>query len=74
MEGYTLNRAFQSTRQPGSSIKPLVVYTPWFEKRNAATDSVLDKKTEDGPDNSGDVYSGWITVRYAVDVKKYSGF
>ena len=25
---YTLNRAFQSYRQPGSSIKPLVVYTP----------------------------------------------
>lgn len=25
---YTLNRAFQSYRQPGSTIKPLVVYTP----------------------------------------------
>ena len=25
---YSLNRAFQSYRQPGSSIKPLVVYTP----------------------------------------------
>lgn len=28
--GYTLNRAFQSPRQPGSSIKPLNVYTPVF--------------------------------------------
>ena len=28
----SLNRAFQSHRQPGSSIKPLVVYTPAFEK------------------------------------------
>lgn len=25
---HTLNRAFQSHRQPGSSIKPLIVYTP----------------------------------------------
>lgn len=28
---YTLNRAFQSPRQPGSSIKPLIVYTPALE-------------------------------------------
>lgn len=27
-QNYTLNRAYQSPRQPGSSIKPLVVYTP----------------------------------------------
>ncbi len=31
VKGYTLNRAFQSPRQPGSSIKPLNVYTPAFE-------------------------------------------
>ena len=29
---YSLNRAFQSFRQPGSSIKPLVVYTPALER------------------------------------------
>ena len=29
---YSLNRAFQSYRQPGSSIKPLIVYTPGLEK------------------------------------------
>ncbi len=28
---YTLNRAYQSYRQPGSSIKPVVVYTPGLE-------------------------------------------
>lgn len=27
-ESYSFNRAFQSYRQPGSTIKPLVVYTP----------------------------------------------
>ena len=29
---YTLNRAYQSYRQPGSTIKPLIVYTPAFMK------------------------------------------
>lgn len=29
---YSLNRAFQSPRQPGSTIKPLVIYTPALEK------------------------------------------
>ncbi len=29
---YTLNRAYQSFRQPGSSIKPLIVYAPALEK------------------------------------------
>ena len=29
---YSLNRAFQSYRQPGSTFKPLVVYTPAFEE------------------------------------------
>lgn len=28
---YTLNRAYQSYRQPGSSIKPLIVYAPALE-------------------------------------------
>lgn len=28
---YSLNRAYQSFRQPGSSIKPLIVYTPGME-------------------------------------------
>ena len=30
--GFGLNRAYQSFRQPGSSIKPLVVYTPALEE------------------------------------------
>lgn len=30
-ESRSLNRAYQSTRQPGSSIKPLAVYTPGVE-------------------------------------------
>ncbi len=65
--GYTLNRAYQSFRQPGSSIKPLIVYTPWFERGLSPDDILNDVKAEDGPHNAGDTYSGEITVRFAVE-------
>lgn len=64
--GYTLNRAYQSFRQPGSSIKPLIVYTPWFERGLTPDTMVLDEKLEDGPVNAGG-YLGEITVRTAVE-------
>lgn len=64
--GYTLNRAYQSFRQPGSSIKPLIVYTPWFERGLTPETIVMDEKTEDGPANAGS-YLGEITVRTAVE-------
>lgn len=38
--GYTLNRAYQSFRQPGSAIKPLTVYTPSFEQ-NYTPDTIV---------------------------------
>lgn len=40
-DNYTLNRAYQSYRQPGSSIKPLLVYTPQLE-RGYTPDTVVD--------------------------------
>lgn len=67
--GYTLNRAFQSFRQPGSSIKPLVIYTPWFERGLVPDSLVLDEKFEGGPVNAG-AYHGEITVRRAVEQSK----
>ena len=69
-DGYTLNRAYQSPRQPGSSIKPLVVYTPAFERGLYPDSKVMDEKFEGGPKNSGGVYSGEIDIRYAVSVSK----
>ncbi|MFE8702394.1 transglycosylase domain-containing protein [Cytobacillus sp. FJAT-54145] len=33
---YDFNRAFQGYRQPGSSIKPLLVYAPYIERTNAS--------------------------------------
>lgn len=67
-EGYTLNRAFQIARQPGSTIKPLVVYTPAIEQGYTANSSVPDVPYAEGkgPKNSGNSYSGWTTLRSAV--------
>lgn len=67
--GYTLNRAYQSFRQPGSSVKPLIIYTPWFERGLTPDTMVLDAKFDGGPKNSGS-YLGEITVRTAVEQSK----
>lgn len=68
--GYTLNRAYQSYRQPGSSIKPLIVYTPTFENGASPEDIVVDKKFKGGPSNSNGRYAGKITIRSAVEQSK----
>jgi len=39
---YTLNRAFQSFRQPGSAIKPILVYAPALEKGYTSNSVVYD--------------------------------
>lgn len=69
-DGYTLNRAYQSYRQPGSSIKPLIVYTPAFEKGYTPDTIVNDAPFEGGPKNANLKYSGRITVRSAVESSK----
>jgi len=67
--GYTFNRAYQSFRQPGSSIQPLIVYPPWFERGLVPESLVLDGKFENGPDNAGG-YAGIMDVRSAVAYSK----
>lgn len=66
LAGYTLNRAYQSYRQPGSSIKPLIVYMPYLQKENTPDTIVNDIPIEDGPKNADGTYSGTITLRTAV--------
>ena len=66
----TLNRAYQSNRQPGSTLKPLAVYTPSFESGVKPSTLVEDEPMEGGPHNSGDSYDGKITVRKAVEKSK----
>lgn len=73
-DGYTLNRAYQSFRQPGSSFKPIAVYTPALERGYTPDTTVLDEnlnaKDPDAPKNSNGVYSGNISLRYAVEQSK----
>lgn len=66
-QGYTLNRAYQSYRQPGSAIKPLLVFTPILERGMNPYSTVDDSKLEDGAvSNAGGKYLGRITLRKAV--------
>lgn len=69
-EGYTFNRAYQSYRQPGSAIKPLLVYTPMLERGYTPNTVVVDEPIEDGPSNADGVYEGEITLRHAVKRSK----
>ena len=71
-ESRGLNRATQSKRQPGSSVKPISVYAPSLEagKITAATiitDSPLT--VEDwSPKNSYSGFKGDISVRKAIEI------
>lgn len=69
-EGYTLNRAYQSYRQPGSAIKPLNVYTPYLQLGATPDSVVTDEAISNGPVNADGSYSGEITLRDAVRVSK----
>lgn len=63
----TLNRGYQSFRQPGSSIKPLIVYTPLFERAYTPDTVVVDEPIEGGPKNATGRFEGRVTVRHAVE-------
>lgn len=65
-KGYTLNRAYQSYRQPGSSIKPLIVYTPALENGFTPNTIVNDHKFKGGPSNAGGGYHGKLPLSEAV--------
>lgn len=70
LKGSTLNRAFQSFRQPGSTIKPLIVYTPAFEQGYTPESMVKDEKIEGGPVNADGVFSGDMTILDALAKSK----
>lgn len=52
---YTLNRAFQSFRQPGSTIKPLIVYAPALENGYTSQSMVKNIRVEDAKKKDADV-------------------
>lgn len=61
------NRAFLSSRQSGSAIKPLIDYGPAFDTGKYFPSLVVeDAKIENGPKNSGGGYKGNVTIRYAI--------
>lgn len=65
-----LNRASDSERQPGSLIKPILVYAPALELGGyTAADVLNDEPTDFGgysPRNSDEKYYGYVTLRTAV--------
>lgn len=62
----TYNRAFLSYRQPGSIIKPLLVYTQLFERSHTKDSTVTDEPLKNGPRNVTNSYVGKTTVEQAV--------
>ena len=70
---YTLNRAFQSPRQPGSAIKPLIVFAPQLERGYAP--NTLIKNIDVSAAKEKDVIVSelngeMMTVRRAVEWSK----
>lgn len=64
------NRAIQSKRQPGSAIKPIVVYAPAIENFGYTPVTFIeDSPITIGnytPSNYGGKFRGWVTLREAV--------
>lgn len=65
-----LNRAAGMQRQPGSAIKPVMVFAPALENGGyTTTTQLLDEPTSFGnysPSNYGNKYNGLVTLREAV--------
>ncbi|WNF38628.1 PBP1A family penicillin-binding protein [Bacillaceae bacterium IKA-2] len=63
------NRATQSKRQPGSSIKPLAVYAPALENGYDPDSMLVDEKTDFNgytPTNYNDSYQGRVSLYDAL--------
>lgn len=69
-----LNRATQSRRQPGSTIKPISDVIPGLEEKIITAATIYNDVVTDfyvpgwTPKNQGYKYSGLITVRHAVEI------
>lgn len=62
----TFNRGFLAHRQPGSAIKPILVYTQALETKYLASSTVVDKEIKNGPRNVTGRHVGNTTVEKAV--------
>lgn len=72
---YDFNRAFQAYRQPGSAIKPLLVYAPYINRTNAALSKKVnaDNFCKNGycPKNYGGGTYGMVTLEQAL-IRSYN--
>lgn len=67
-KGNVFNRAFQGIRQPGSTIKPIVAYTPAFERGYTPESRMADAPVQRGPKNYYGGYKGVVSLRYATEI------
>ena len=71
-EGMRLFNRATSKRQPGSTIKPILVFAPAFENHSVTTLTLLDDYRKDfsgyKPTNYKDIYYGKVTVRKALSL------
>lgn len=69
-ESSGLNRAIDMQRQPGSAIKPILVYAPAIQSGGYTPSTLIDDvETEFGnysPKNYSDKYNGVVTMRQAI--------
>lgn len=67
-KGNIFNRGYQGVRQPGSTIKPVVAYTPAFEKGYSPESRMTDSYVKNGPKNYYNGYRGAVSLRYATEI------
>lgn len=72
-EVYSFNRAYQSYRQPGSSIKPVIVYAPALEHGYRPESTLYDinvTKAKEKDAKVQEMTGSSISLRSAVEVSK----
>ena len=71
---YSLNRGFQSFKQPGCSIKPLVIYTPALEEGYDANSTLTEIDVKAAKKSTSEKISKMsgkkMSLRYAVEDSK----
>ena len=67
-EGNNFNRASIGARQIGSTSKPILVYTPAFERGYSPESVIKDRAIPGGAENWYKGYKGNMTLRKAVEI------